>query len=143
MTLLLRLFYFFKKVWRPLVMFCQQHMPRPESRPPHLHEHCSRLRTPLSMLNPELSEKDARSPPARGEEMLTAPSACCRQKKLCNLHGAFPKVSPKSLGNDRTGFFTSISTGEAGGRDVGVTDPALDHMTGKSETHPWIWSEAS
>lgn len=103
-------------------MFCQRHMPQPESRPPHLHEHCSRLRTPLSMLNPKLSEKDASSPPARGEEILTALSACCRQKELCNLHGAFPKVSPNSLGKDRTGFFTSISTGEAGGREAGVTD---------------------
>ena len=105
MTLLLGLFYFFKKVWRPLVMFCQQHMPRPESRPPHLHEHCSRLHTPLSMLNPKLSEKDARSPPARGEEMLTALSACCRQKELCNLHGAFPKVSPNILGNGQDRIF--------------------------------------
>ena len=50
-------------------MFCQQHTAGPESRPPHLHERCSKLHAPLSISEPKAFRK--RLPGERKHSLLS------------------------------------------------------------------------
>lgn len=142
MTFILRCFV--KNVQRPLakglmMVFHQQYVPRPESRPPRLLGPSFKFHTPVSMTDPKAFG---------GSITLT----CCQVREGVHCSVCLLRVESALQLAECLRYLISEQPARYAGQEFlfpflqgrlrEITEPAPSHVTGKSASHLWSRLEA-
>lgn len=144
MAFILRWFCFVKNVQRPLakglmMVFYQQYVLQPESRPPHLLGHSFKFHTPVNMTDPKAFGGSITLACGQVREGVHC-SVCslgvesALQLAQC-LHYLISEQPARQAGQECLFPFLQ-------GRLREVTEPATSHVPGKSASHLWSRLEA-